>query len=93
MKKTEYRGFSIEKGGDTLYAVRMHQRFPDGRTIMHDWKPWCESIPEAKKVVDKLIKRWDEMSEDERENYYKLRQHGSIDYDLEITHKDGLGGE
>jgi len=72
MKKLKYRGFSIEDEGDNLFAVRMHQRLAAGETITHDWKPWCESIPEAKKVVDKLIKRWDGMSNDERKAYYKL---------------------
>jgi hypothetical protein len=72
MKKIRYRGFSIEDEGDNLFAVRKHQRLAAGETITHDWKPWCESLQEAKEAVDKLIKSWGEMSDNERKAYYKL---------------------
>jgi hypothetical protein len=49
-----YRGFSIERpilGGD-LYAVRYYQEDP---YLVHDFKPWCDSLEETKAVVDKLV--------------------------------------
>ena len=54
--KHQYRGFSIEREAYDLFAVRLYQTNP---TITHDFKPWCESLEEARQVVDKLIARAD----------------------------------
>jgi hypothetical protein len=58
----KYRGFAIHKEVTTRYQVRLYQ-YPDGEmgntetenSITHVWNPWCESIEDAKDVVDKLI--------------------------------------
>jgi hypothetical protein len=63
--KTRYRGFSIEKEAENLFAGRYYQDISDwpaevrqGQSrLMNDYKPWCDSIEEAKQVVDKLIAR------------------------------------
>jgi hypothetical protein len=49
----DYKGFSIEEEHG-LFAVRFYQKNPD---LMHDFKPWCDSVEEAKAVVDKLVAR------------------------------------
>jgi hypothetical protein len=49
----DYQGFSIEEEHG-LFAVRFYQKNPD---LMHDFKPWCDSVEEAKAVVDKLVAR------------------------------------
>ena len=49
----DYKGFSIEEEHG-LFAVRLYQKNPD---LMHDFKPWCDSVEEAKAVVDKLVAR------------------------------------
>jgi DUF2075 family protein len=54
-KKVKYRGFSIETEGG-LWQVRWHQKNPD---LTHVWRPWCDSIKEAKSVVDKLLEEDD----------------------------------
>jgi hypothetical protein len=57
VKPKLYKGFSIEKEADHLYAVRYH----DGSGIMDDFKPWCSTIAEAKMVINKILEqteRW-----------------------------------
>lgn len=49
----QYKGMSIEKEGDR-FAVRYYQKDPD---VMRDFQPWCDSIEEAKQVIDKLESR------------------------------------
>jgi hypothetical protein len=54
-KTIKYRGLSIEEESG-MFAVRLRIKnskdYPDQ---VHDWKPWCNSIEEAKKVADKII--------------------------------------
>jgi hypothetical protein len=47
---SNYRGCCIERECD-LFAVRFYQKDPD---CVHDFKPWCDSLEEAKQVIDKL---------------------------------------
>ena len=39
--------------------MRMTQRFDTGEKLVHVWSPWCNSLNEAKAVIDKLIDRAD----------------------------------
>jgi hypothetical protein len=52
LRRYHYRGFRIEHEASDLYAVRFYQRNP---SLVHDFKPWVESIGEAMGVVDKLV--------------------------------------
>jgi hypothetical protein len=52
-RSQRYRGFHIVKHPDgDRYQVRLFQHDPD---LIHVWNPWCDTIEEAKAVVDKLI--------------------------------------
>jgi len=44
----------IEPEGD-LFAVRLRIKQPGKTGMFHDWKPWAESIEEAKQIIDKLL--------------------------------------
>ena len=51
-----YKGCYIVKHSD-IYQVRWTQHRDNGEKLVHTWSPWCDSLNEAKAVIDKLVDR------------------------------------